>query len=79
MESTSADVLEALIGGVGAGGETEVPVAKKKSHFMCQSCGHRYAKWVGRCTACNDWGTIEEEVIVLETESGDGVAADGPV
>ena len=37
---------------------------------MCQSCGHRYAKWVGRCTACNDWGTIEEEVIAPPPPKG---------
>ena len=37
---------------------------KKNTQFICQSCGHVHPKWAGRCSACNEWGTIEEEVFV---------------
>lgn len=36
---------------------------KVKTAFFCQSCGAQYPKWVGKCTACNEWNTIIEEVI----------------
>jgi len=39
---------------------------KTKTTFFCQSCGSQYAKWVGKCTACNEWNTIVEEVIQKE-------------
>ncbi len=36
---------------------------KTKTTFFCQNCGTQYAKWVGKCSACNEWNTIVEEVI----------------
>ncbi len=39
---------------------------KTKTSFFCQNCGTQYAKWVGKCTACNEWNTIVEEVIQKE-------------
>ncbi len=41
-------------------------MAKTKTSFFCQNCGTQYAKWVGKCTACNEWNTIVEEVIQKE-------------
>ena len=41
-------------------------MAKTKTTFFCQNCGTQYAKWVGKCTACNEWNTIVEEVIQKE-------------
>ncbi|MCF6347415.1 MAG: DNA repair protein RadA [Flavobacteriaceae bacterium] len=38
-------------------------MAKTKTTFFCQNCGTQYAKWVGKCSACNEWNTIVEEVI----------------
>jgi DNA repair protein RadA/Sms len=37
-------------------------VAKKKTKFMCQSCGYESAKWMGRCPGCGEWNTMVEEV-----------------
>jgi len=45
-------------------------VAKKKSQYVCNACGQRYAKWVGRCTTCNEWGTIDQEVIAPAPPKG---------
>ncbi|GAB1308348.1 DNA repair protein RadA [Urechidicola sp. KH5] len=41
-------------------------MTKTRISFFCQNCGTQYAKWVGKCTACNEWNTIVEEVIQKE-------------
>ena len=33
-----------------------------KATFVCASCGATYAKWAGRCDACGEWNSIQEEV-----------------
>jgi len=38
-------------------------VKKSKTQFVCQSCGTIYPKWLGRCSACNEWNSIVEEVV----------------
>lgn len=38
-------------------------MAKAKTVFFCQSCGHESAKWAGRCPACGEWNTFVEEVV----------------
>ena len=38
-------------------------MAKSKSAYFCQSCGHESAKWLGKCPACSQWNTFVEEVI----------------
>jgi len=34
---------------------------KTKTAFFCQNCGHRSAKWLGRCPSCDEWNTFAEE------------------
>ena len=41
-------------------------MSKTKTTFFCQNCGTQYAKWVGKCSACNEWNTIVEEVLQKE-------------
>jgi DNA repair protein RadA/Sms len=36
-------------------------MSKFKSVFICQSCGHQTAKWLGRCPDCGVWNTFVEE------------------
>lgn len=38
-------------------------MAKVKTAYFCQNCGHESAKWLGRCPSCNEWNTFVEEVI----------------
>lgn len=38
-------------------------MAKVKTAYFCQNCGHEAAKWLGRCPSCNEWNTFVEEVI----------------
>ena len=40
---------------------------KKRSTYVCQSCGHSAARWFGRCAACGEWNTCVEEQ-PLETD-----------
>jgi len=39
-------------------------MAKKKTLFECQACGFQSPRWMGRCTACNEW----ESMIELSSE-----------
>jgi DNA repair protein RadA/Sms len=34
---------------------------KEKFVFVCQSCGHQFSKWMGRCGQCGEWNSVVEE------------------
>ncbi len=36
---------------------------KIKTAYICQNCGTNYSKWTGKCTACNEWNTLVEEIL----------------
>ena len=36
---------------------------KLKTVYICSECGAKFPKWMGKCTSCNSWNTIIEEVI----------------
>ncbi len=36
---------------------------KTKTVFVCSECGASFPKWMGKCTTCNSWNTIEEEIV----------------
>ncbi|MBQ7163334.1 MAG: DNA repair protein RadA [Bacteroidales bacterium] len=38
-------------------------MAKNKTVYLCQNCGADFPKWMGKCPACGQWGTLHEEVI----------------
>jgi DNA repair protein RadA/Sms len=48
---------------------------KDKTVFICQSCGSRSPKWMGRCHACGEWNTLVEEI---EDETPSGVIGYAP-
>ncbi len=35
-----------------------------KKKYVCSSCQSVFQKWNGQCNSCNEWNTIEEEVIL---------------
>lgn len=37
-------------------------MAKTKTSFVCQSCGATHPRWEGKCTACDEWNTLVEEI-----------------
>ncbi len=38
-----------------------VGMAKVKTRYVCQTCGHESVKWLGRCPGCGQWNTLVEE------------------
>ena len=45
-------------------------MAKVKTAYFCQNCGHQATKWMGRCPSCGEWNTLVEEVIEKEDKKG---------
>ena len=43
-------------------------MSKTKTSFFCKNCGAESAKWTGKCSSCNEWNTLIEEVIVKGTD-----------
>ena len=44
-------------------------MAKIKSAFFCNSCGHESAKWIGKCPGCNNWNTFVEEILEKKSKT----------
>ncbi|HOB78266.1 MAG: DNA repair protein RadA [Bacteroidales bacterium] len=38
-------------------------MAKVTKIYICSNCGTRYSKWLGKCSNCGEWNTIEEQII----------------
>lgn len=36
-------------------------MAKARSVFVCQECGHAAGSWLGRCPSCSAWNSLVEE------------------
>ncbi|SDB10320.1 DNA repair protein RadA/Sms [Belnapia rosea] len=51
----------------------ECCLAKDRARYVCQACGAVYPKWAGRCDACSEWNTLQEEAPA--TARGPGPAA----
>ncbi|PLX70765.1 MAG: DNA repair protein RadA [Denitrovibrio sp.] len=45
-------------------------MAKKKTKYVCQSCGYISPAWIGKCPECSGWSTFVEEVAEEETSKG---------
>ena len=45
-------------------------MAKIKKAWFCTSCGNESAKWMGRCPACGEWNTLQEEIVSKESAGG---------
>jgi DNA repair protein RadA/Sms len=44
-------------------------LAKKKTTFVCQSCGNQSAKWLGKCPQCSAWNSFIEEILSESTSN----------
>ena len=49
-----------------------------KALFVCQSCGAKFPKWLGRCTGCGEWETLVEEVEAPPAREGAALSDGGP-
>ena len=45
-------------------------MAKIKTAYFCQNCGHNSPKWLGKCPSCGEWNTFVEELIEKEDKNG---------
>ncbi len=47
--------------------------AKPRTTYICQQCGAKYPKWVGRCEECGEWNSLVEQAV----EQGSSAVARG--
>ncbi|MBI4976659.1 MAG: DNA repair protein RadA [Spirochaetes bacterium] len=49
---------------------------KAKATYVCTECGHTALQWAGKCPACGEWNTLQEQIAVEEKKfsrnTGDG-------
>ncbi|MCE7939115.1 MAG: DNA repair protein RadA, partial [Chloroflexi bacterium CFX6] len=38
-------------------------MTKKRTVFVCESCGASQPKWLGQCPACRAWNTLTRMVV----------------
>lgn len=50
---------------------------KVQTVWVCRECGHQYKRWLGKCSECNKYNTIDEQV--LHKSPGDGGGAGTPL
>ncbi len=48
-------------------------MAKAKAMYVCSVCGAESSKWMGKCTACGEWNTLEEFIAQPDEHSKDAV------
>lgn len=53
-------------------------MTRTRTIYVCQSCGHRSPKWLGRCADCDAWDSYAEEVTSLAPRGGAGGAGKLP-
>lgn len=46
---------------------------KMKTVYICSECGYQSPKWLGKCTRCNSWNTMVEEVVAEKKGAGNSV------
>lgn len=57
-------------------------MAKAKTQYVCQDCGHTSIRWAGQCGGCQAWNTLVEEAVPTAVKapvmrSGRSVGGDG--
>ncbi len=44
-------------------------MAKQKTLYICQNCGAQHLKWQGKCSSCNEWNSLVEELVDARIKS----------
>ena len=44
-------------------------MATTKKIYSCKNCGAKYPKWMGQCSQCGEWNTVDEEIIQSKKKS----------
>ena len=45
-------------------------MAKSRTYFYCRKCGYQSSSWLGKCPACGQWNTFDEEVVQRSATTG---------
>ncbi|HIK13949.1 MAG TPA: DNA repair protein RadA [Leptolyngbyaceae cyanobacterium M33_DOE_097] len=40
---------------------------KQRTHYVCNQCGAEFSQYFGKCTACNAWNSLEEQLLTSVT------------
>lgn len=43
-------------------------MVRRNQIYSCQACGSISARWVGKCEACGEWNTLQEEQTTFDTK-----------
>src|SRR5476651_2524252 len=46
-----------------------IPMAKSISQYVCQQCGARSSRWMGKCEQCGAWNSLVEEIAMSVNRS----------
>ncbi|MPZ14776.1 MAG: DNA repair protein RadA [Chloroflexi bacterium] len=38
-------------------------MAKSRTAYVCRACGASFAGWMGQCSVCRQWNTLEESIV----------------
>ncbi len=38
-------------------------MARQRRIYRCSSCGQVYSQWMGKCSQCNEWNTLVEDIV----------------
>ncbi len=44
-------------------------MVKNLTIYICQSCGHKAPKWLGKCPECSEWNSLVEEKVSSSSSS----------
>jgi len=47
-------------------------MAKTQTTYFCQNCGNQSSRWLGKCPACGEWNTYQEEVVSRKDDKKGG-------
>jgi len=47
-------------------------MAKTQTTYFCQNCGNQSSKWLGKCPACGEWNTYQEEIVSRKDDKKGG-------
>ena len=42
---------------------------KSKTVYICRECGYQSPKWLGKCSACGGWNTMDETIAKEEKKT----------
>ena len=52
-------------------------MGRDRVFFVCQNCGYRAPRWLGKCPDCNAWNSLVEERAVPDAAKGAHATASG--